>query len=119
MLATPITSPRAPRARASFGVSRGRPVVTVAAARPFADATLAGPVAQAEGRLGVTRFGRVAEEQKIRLRQRLGRRFAQDRTHFRQNFTSNPTPTVRGCSGTPFTPSITPVPASVSAERLV
>ena len=68
--ATPMTSERAPFARASAGVSFGSPtVIALGAQRHLADAALACPVAQTEGGLGVTGFGDVTEEQQIRLRQ--------------------------------------------------
>ncbi len=73
-LATPMTSPRAPRARASVrrkarqpGGDRGF------RAPPLADAAIGYPVTQPEGRLGERRLGRIAEEQQIRIRQARGR----------------------------------------------
>ncbi len=82
------------------------------AARPFADAALAGPVAQAERGLGVAGFGGVAEEQQVRLRQNLDLRIAQYGIHIvAQNFRSKPTPIVRGAIGTPPTWLISPVAA--------
>ncbi len=43
VLAMPITRPRAPRTRASFGVMRGRPVVTVALSQPHSPSSAPGP----------------------------------------------------------------------------
>ena len=69
-LATPITMLRAPRAAAALGSRLRQPQRDTRSRQGvLADATIPRPIAQAERRLGETRLGDIAEEQKIRLRQ--------------------------------------------------